>query len=181
MMKISNIRIQQKGWQLFNLNVGGFCIRNCRWHPVTRAVWFPVRYPRNSRTPQDVVFAHGSLVKRLQKLLESGLTQTPRDRRPCVLKIGKCGISREMNADNTRQTTWVIFNFTVRGFTILRSRWHPESGSIQLPVTFKSTWTKRAGSRYRKMPCVCAFGSHINRLRTALELACPDLVIRRAA
>jgi hypothetical protein len=173
-MVISNVRIKDTGWHLFNLNVGGFCIRNCRWYPKTRRVFFPVRHDGDRRVRRPVVLLYGAHVKRLQALLESGQLRAPRDRRPCILKIGSCKMIREWNETTRRRSTWVLFNFTVRGFTILGCRWHPESGSIQLPVTFKRTYTNRAGRRYRKMPIVCAYGSHINRLRKALEAACAN-------
>lgn len=181
-MKISKVRIKDDGCQFFNLNIGGFTIMNCRWYPRSRRIFFPVRYDRSYRRRRyKVVLAYGSHVKRLRALLESGLREAPRDRRPRKFKIGQCAIKHEENAAHTGTTVWVIFNFTVRGFTILGCRWNPESGSIQLPVTFLSIITRRDGVRYRKKPVVCAFGVHINRLRTALELACPDLLIRRQA
>jgi len=61
---------------------------------------------------------------------------------------------------------WIIFDFTVRGFTILGCRWQPRSGSVQLPVTF--FWDD-ARACYRKKRVVCAFGVDILRLRKALE------------
>jgi len=63
---------------------------------------------------------------------------------------------------------WLVFSFTVRGFTILGCRWQPKTGSIQLPVTFLNT----SGLRWRqtKKSVVCAWGTHIKRLREALEL-----------
>lgn len=171
-MTISDCHAHQNGWYLFNLNVGGFAIRNCRWHPASRRILFPLRYDRGGRR-HKVIFVHGALVKRLQELLASGESRTARDRRPCQLKIKSRRISRELGADG-RMTEWVIFSFTVRGFTILDCRWHPDSGSIQLPVSFRETFNRRAGSRFRKIPVVCAYGAHINRLRAALETAFAD-------
>ena len=179
-MVISKIRIKQNSWQYFNLNVGGFAIRNCRWHPPTKRVLFPVRYDRAGRR-RKVILVHGVLVKRLQQLLSSGEHRTPRDRRPCNLKIGRCRVNWEPNAAHTSMTAWVIFNFSVRGFTILDCRWHPDSGSIQLPVSFREISAPRAGSRYRKIPVVCAYGAHIKRLRAALEFANADWLARRRA
>jgi hypothetical protein len=81
------------------------------------------------------------------------------DRRPCTFKIHFLGRSYE-------RVRWIIFNFTVRSFTILGCRWQPETGSIQLPVTF--AWDGNRGGHQKKQ-VVCAFGPHINRLREALE------------
>jgi hypothetical protein len=92
-MKISKKQMLPNGWQKFNLNVGGFCIRGCRWCPATGRIFFPFRYGKR-RARHKVVFAHGVLVKRLRKLLESGEMETPRDRRPCVLTIHGFGRSR---------------------------------------------------------------------------------------
>jgi len=161
-MKISKRELLPNGWQKFNLNVGGFCIRGCRWHPATGRIFFPIRYDRSGRRrKQRVIFVHGVLVKRLRGLLESGKMETPRDRRPCVLKIHGFGRSRSVEG-------WLIFNFTVRGFTILGCRWRPQRGSIQLPVSF-SLEDSGAIFRYIKKPVVCAYGAHIVRLRKALE------------
>jgi hypothetical protein len=159
-MKISKRQNLPGGWQRFNLNVGGFCIRGCRWHPATRRIFFPFRYGKR-RARYKVVFVHGVLIKRLRRLLESGETETPRDRRSCVLKIHGFGHSRSEDG-------WRIFDFTVRGFTILGCRWLPHRGSIQLPVSF---FLEDSGDRFRyiKKPVVCAYGSHVVRLRKALE------------
>jgi hypothetical protein len=159
-MKISKKEMLPNGWHRFNLNVGGFCLRGCRWRPATRRIFFPFRYGKR-RARYKVVFAHGVLVKRLRRLLDSGETETPRDRRPCVLKIHGFGRSRS-------EEGWLIFDFTVRGFTILGCRWLPQRGSIQLPVSF---FLEDSGAifRYIKKPVVCAYGSHIVRLRKALE------------
>lgn len=179
-MHITEIRIKDDGCTFFNLNVGGFTIKNCRWYPETRQILFPIRYGAFEHSGRfRVVLASGSLVKRLRALLESGLERSPRDRRPLNLKIGKCHPSREYNVEQRREMVWVIFNFTVRGFTILHSRWHPESGSIQLPVTFFPIKT-RNNLRYRKQKVVCAYGAAINQLRRALEAARPDLMARPA-
>jgi len=83
----------------------------------------------------------------------------PRDRRPCVLTIHGFGRSRY-------EEGWLIFDFTVRGFTILGCRWLPRQGSIQLPVTFSFDETT---VRHVKKRVVCTYGSHIVRLRNALE------------
>jgi hypothetical protein len=166
-----------------NLNVGGFTICNCRWYSNNRHILFPIRYDRNfSARAHRVVFAYGAQVKRLRGLLETGLERTPRDRRPCKLKIGSWVQNEESTEPPTpfRRRIWVLFNFTVRGFTILGCRWNPESGSIQLPVTFRRI-RRTDPPRYIKKPVVCAYGAHINRLRTALEAACPEMVIQEAA
>jgi hypothetical protein len=159
-MKISKKQMLPNGWERFNLNVGGFCIRGCRWRPESGRVFFPSRYTKG-RTRRKVVFAHGVLVKRLRGLLESGELETPRDRRPCVLKIHGFGRSRS-------EEGWLIFDFTVRGFTILGCRWRPQRGSIQLPVSLS---LQDSGDRFRyiKRPIVCSYGTHIVRLRRALE------------
>jgi hypothetical protein len=170
-MKISKMRDRSGGWKSFSLNVGGFTIRDCRWNARTRRVVFPLRYgTRGSR--REVVYAHGMLVLRLRRLLESGETETPRDRRPCTLRI------HELHPSDSRRD-WYVFNFTVRGFTILGCRWKPATGSIQLPVTFFGYDTRRL--RYRRRPVVCAYGAHINRLRRALEACAPELVRHRLA
>jgi len=147
----------------FDLNVGGFTIKNCRWYVGSRRILFPVRYDQRGRRFR-VVFAYGQQVRRLRDLLESGNTETPRDRRPCNLKIRFLGRWNEWIIHNRG---WLIFNFTVRGFTILGCRWQPASGSIQLPVTFLP-FDHRL-QRQRKKRVVCAFGAHIVRLREALE------------
>jgi hypothetical protein len=151
------------GYRPFHLNVGGFTIKNCRWYVASRRILFPVRYDQRDRRFR-VVFAHGQQVRRLRDLLESGESQTPRDRQPCNLKIRFLGRFNEWIILNRE---WVIFNFTVRGFTILGCRWQPASGSIQLPVTFLP-FDNHLLRRPKKL-VVCAFGAHIVRLRDALE------------
>ena len=158
-MKVKEIIEESNGRWRFNLSVGGFVVKNVRWYPRSRRILFPIRYDRHRR-PYRVVNVHGAHVKRLRNLLESAETELPRDRRPCVLKIHALRESR-----NNR---WLIFSFTVRGFTILGCRWHPQSGSIQLPVTFAFD-EGRTTFAYVKKPVVCAYGAHINRLRRALE------------
>jgi hypothetical protein len=144
----------------FDLNVGGFTIKRCCWNSASRRVSFPVRYDRKGRRHR-VIFAHGVLVKRLRELLEAGEAALPRDRRPCKLTIHFRGWSRTEG-----KHTWMIFDFTVRGFTILGCRWHCESGSIQLPVTF---FRNTGGYSWNRRQVICAYGAHINRLRRALE------------
>lgn len=158
-MKIINMSNEANGWRRFNLSIGGFVVKNCRWHLPSRIILFPLRYDTYGGQHR-VAFAHGTQVKRLRDLLESGETATPRDRRPCTLRIRVLGQSY---GDHER---WLIFNFTVRGFTILGCRWQPESGSIQLPVSF---YFDERILTYRKKRVVCAFGAHIMRLRRALE------------
>lgn len=157
-MKISKREILPDGWVRFNLNVGGFCIKGCRWNPATRRIFFPIRYD-DRRIRRRVIFAYGVLVKRLRTHLESGKTETPRDRRRYVLKIRGFGRSHY-------EEGWLVFSFTVRGFTILGCRWHPQNGSIQLPVTFRFDEVQ---IRHVKKRVVCAYGSHKVRLRKALE------------
>jgi hypothetical protein len=165
-MKVARVVAEQNGWCRFDLSVGGFVVKNCRWHEPTRWVSFPRRYDKRGRR-YPIVFAHGAQVNRLRDLLESGEEATPRDRRPCALKIHPLGWSHGENNE------WLIFNFTVRGFTILGCRWQPESNSVQLPVTF--AWDDNRG-RYQKKQVVCAFGPHINRLRKALQVTVPEAV-----
>jgi hypothetical protein len=160
-MKVTNLIEQSNGWARFHLSVGGFIIKNCRWHVPTGRIFFPRRYNKH-HYPQKVIFAYGSQVKRLRDLLLSGEAATPRDRRPCKLKIHGFGLG-EYNEHGQR---WLIFDFTVRGFTILGCRWLPETGSIQLPVSFTFDDQK---VKYAKKQVVCAYGAHINRLRGYLE------------
>lgn len=165
-MVIKNLCEERKGWHRFNLNVGGFTIKNWRWHRPTRRIKFPIRYDRSSPPRRhEVIHAYGAQVMRLRALLESGQTRAPRDRRPCHFRIHRFRYDRYENRNLQR---WLIFDFTVRGFTILGCRWLPDTGSIQLPVSF----TYRPGG-YSKRQIVCAFGAHINRLRKALEAALP--------
>lgn len=160
-MKVTNLVHQPNGWTRFHLSVGGFVIKNCRWREVSGRIFFPRRYDIR-KYPHQVVFAYGAQVKRLRDLLLSGEAATPRDRRPCTLKIHGFGPG-ELNEYGQR---WLIFSFTVRGFTILGCRWLPETGSIQLPVTFAFNDQK---VKYAKKAVVCAYGAHINRLRGYLE------------
>lgn len=166
-MKITNLRPGYGEWRYFNLNVGGFTIKNCRWHPPTKRILFPVRYDR-SRYPRRyrVVFAYGAQVKRLRGLLESGKFELRRNRKPCNFKIRGFGHSTERYKRGEPRRDWLIFDFTVRGFKILGCRWNRETRSIQLPVTYLP---KPGGRGHTKQRVVCAFGSHINRLRNALE------------
>lgn len=150
-------------YRLFDLNVGGFTIKNCRWYVASRRILFPVRYDQRGGRFR-VVFAYGQQVRRLRASLESGNTQTRRDRRPCNLRIRFLGPRNEWIIINR---DWLIFNFTVRGFSILGCRWQPASGSIQLPVTFLP-FDDRLGRQPKKL-VVCAYGAHIVRLRKALE------------
>lgn len=158
-MTVSKLVQQADGWTRFNLNVGGFTIKNCRWHPQRRAIRFPVRYDRGGRR-HNVIRAWGTHVIRLRELLESGQTASKRDRRRCEFRIRPVGLSRERYG----LINWLIFNFTVRGFTTLGCRWQPETGSVQLPVTF----FPQSGRRVKKR-VVCAWGAHIKRLQQALQ------------
>jgi hypothetical protein len=164
-MKIT-ITIEEPRRTLFHLNVGGFTIKNCRWYPASWRILFPIRYDKY-RHRHPVVFVHGWHLRPLRDLLQSGSTQTPRDRRPCNLRIHLRGRSRNEFPE------WRVFNFTVRGFTILGCRWQPASGSIQLPVTFLPFDDHLR--RHPKKRVVCAFGANIVRLREALEARWFDL------
>jgi hypothetical protein len=150
-MTISNIRPIENGWMMFDLNVGGFVIKRCKWKPATGSIKFPVRRTKNGGL-KPVIHAYGAFVRRVRALLESGEARTPRDRTPCELRIH--GL-REVAGD------WWVFGFTVRGVTIWGCRYKPQTGSIQLPVTFSP------GANHRKR-VVHAPGVHINRLRKAL-------------
>jgi hypothetical protein len=160
-MKITNV-IQKRGpWRRFDLNVGGFTVKKCYWNSASGQILFPERYDRDGHRHR-VVFVHGAHVNRLRNLLESGQLALPRDRRPCKLRVRFLGWSPHEWPER-----WMIFGFTVRGFTILGCRWQPASGSIQLPVTFYFDQTPgKVG--YRRKQIVCAYGAHINRLRNAL-------------
>lgn len=160
-MKIKELTALGGPWHRFHLNVGGFTIKNCHWNSDSGHIRFPKRYDRNA-VQHRVVFAHGRHVNRLRQLLESGETALPRDRRPCKLRIRFLGWSPH------ESPPWMIFNFTVRGFTILGCRWQPSTGSIQLPVTFY--FCANPGQvGFKRILLVCAYGAHINRLRQALE------------
>ena len=169
-MKVTELTEQPNGRTRFHLSVGGFVIKGCRWRAASGQVLFPQRYDKH-RVPHPVVHAHGAQVKRLRALLESGQAQLPRDRNPCVLKPRLLGYS------HSDANPWIVFDFTVRGFTILGCRWWPERGSIQLPVNFtfdvRLVGVKRPHAPYRKKQVVCGFGAHINRLRQALEASFP--------
>ena len=161
-MKISELTAIAGNWHRFHLNVGGFTVKNCNWNSVSGRVRFPIRYDRNNGRHR-VVFAHGAHVNRLRQLLASGETALPRDRRPCTLRIHFLGWS-----PHEWPVRWMIFNFTVRGFTILGCRWQPSTASIQLPVTFY--FCQNPGQvGFKKRQLVCAYGAHINRLRHAVE------------
>jgi hypothetical protein len=158
-MNLSDIQSYVGGWTGFNLNVGGFTIRNCRWHRESGQILFPIHYSRG-RVCRRVILVHGRKVLALRVLLESGVMKAKRDRGPCTLQIHT--LHRSTHTDEG----WFIFSFTVRGFTILGCRWHPETGSIQLAVTYGFD---QDGFRITKKRVVCAYGAHINRLRRALE------------
>jgi len=148
-------------WHRFHLNVGGFTVKNCHWNSASGQILFPRRYDRSGRR-HKVIFVRGTQVNRLRDLLESGQMALPRDRRPCILRIHILGLTHD-------PPRWVIFNFTVRGFTILGCRWQPSTGSIQLPVTFFLSENPGPYGPWRRKQIVCAFGAHINRLRQAAE------------
>ena len=156
-MNISRLTELPNGWRIFDLNVGGFSIRGCRWNEDRGQILFPRRYSRGGGRFR-VIWASGRQVLRLRNLLESGQAAAPRDRRPCTFNIRFRGQSR-------REQGWWVFDFTVRGFAILGCRWHPEWRSIQLPVTFG---LDHNGRETRRM-VVRAYGAHIRRLRAALE------------
>jgi hypothetical protein len=153
-MTVSKIRDVGNGRSIFNLNVGGFCIRNCKWKRKSNQVTFPVRRNRLGQW-QLVIKAHGRYVRVLQQLLVTGRSRSPRDRRPCKLAIHRL---------RQRGGGWYIFEFTVRGFTVCNSRWQPRSGAIHLPVTFLGPFNKQGITKR----VVTAYGVHVNRLRTAL-------------
>ena len=158
-MKIKKLTEEQPGCRRFDINTGGFTIKNCRWRVSSGQICFPQRHDRQGGKHR-VVFAHGTVVNQIRGLLQSGECETPRDRRPCTFNIHFLGLSRGT------WPPWTIFKFTVRGFTILGCRWERTSGSIQLPVTF---FFDSGASMFRKKRVVCAYGAHIDRLRRALE------------
>jgi hypothetical protein len=158
---ITKLHHYSNGWSKFNLNVGGFTIKNCRWHQPTRRIFFPVRYGRRGhRFP--VIQPGWGTVARLRQMLESGITRVPRDRRPCTLAI------HQLHHSHQYDEGWFVFDFTFRRFTILGCRWQPSSGSIQLPVTYGIDPERGPVAKKR---VVCAYGPHINRLRAALRSA----------
>jgi hypothetical protein len=160
-VKISELTAVGGNWRRFHLNVGGFTVKNCHWNSASGQIRFPKRYDQNGGQ-HKVVFAYGVHINRLRQLLASGETALPRDRRPCPLRIHFLGWSPH------ESTPWMIFNFTVRGFTILGCRWQPSTASIQLPVTFY--FCQNPGQvGFKKKLLVCAYGAHIIRLRHALE------------
>lgn len=175
-MKISHAAILSNGWVRFTLNVGGFAIKWCQWHQGRGCIFFPKRSDMRGR-PHRVIFVHGRQVKQLRAMLESGQYEAPRDRRPCTLRVYALGKSREVVERLSRDRTWFIFKFTVRGFTIMDCRWHPHTGSIQLPVTFQYDDKQY---RWVKKRVVCAYGAHILRLRNALELDCYGYLLKHA-
>lgn len=168
-MRISRLTALGNVWRRFHLNVGGFTIRNCRWNCSSRQILFPIRYDKDGRRHR-VIFVHGAHVYRLRDLLESGEIALPRDRKPCRLRIRFLGWSRY-----ELEEPWMIFNFTVRGFTIIGCRWQPATGSIQLPVTFHIDTQEPGIVRFRRSQVICAYGAHINRLRVVLEDALHSL------
>jgi len=161
-VKVKNMRQESNECWKFDLDVGGFTIRRCRWYPGSRQILFPKRCARATGSHFPVVFAHGAQVARLRDLVESGQFEAPRNRQPCILKI------RLITEANDGCPQWMIFNFTVRGFHIIGCRWQPATGSIQLPVTYVFNENRIPYIKV-KMRVVCAYGAHINRLRAALE------------
>jgi hypothetical protein len=151
-MSITNRRNSGNGWEKFDLNVGGFVIKWCRWKPSTGSIVFPKRRTRRGRW-RKVVQAYPPFLKQLRALLKSGQSKTPRDRRPCNLKIHGLHVLRDGR--------WYVFGFTTRTVTIWGCRLDSWSGSVQLPVTF----FPQTGKKRR---VVCAWGTHVNRLRKAL-------------
>jgi hypothetical protein len=168
MMKIKRLRLESESVWKFDLNVGGFTIKNCRWRLAGRQILFPVRYDHYHRRHR-VVRASGMLVQRLRDLMESGNSETPRDR--TAIKFNP----RFLGRTSHERLEWIIFNFTVRGFRILGCRWQPESRSIQLPVTFFFSEVRLG---LVKKPVVCAYGAHIVRLQKALEAKAQQLGIQ---
>jgi hypothetical protein len=132
---------------------------DCRWHQPSRRILIPIRYSR-SRRRRRVIFVHGRKVLALREMLESGVTRARRDRSPCTLQI------HSLHRSTRNDEGWLIFDFTVRGFTICGCRWQPSTRSIQLPVTYG---IDQDGQPITKKRVVCAYGAHINRLRRTLE------------
>src|ERR1700686_5065363 len=43
-VKVTNLVRHHRGWVRFHLSVGGFVVKNCRWHAPTGRIFFPLRY-----------------------------------------------------------------------------------------------------------------------------------------
>jgi len=141
------------GWLKFDVNVGGFEIRGCTWHPATNRLRFPRRRKHpGSNSWKTVVRPSAAFVKRLKELLKAGQLKTNRDRSSCVLTIlGVEDVGRG----------WVKFGFKVRGVKIFGCRWNPSCGSIQFPITYLASGKKKR--------VVHARGAHVVRLLEALR------------
>jgi hypothetical protein len=141
------------GWFKFDVNVGGFEIRGCTWHPATNRLRFPRRrrYP-GSNSWRTVVRPSAQFVKRLKELLKAGQLKTKRDRSPCVLTI----LGVQALGDG-----WFKLGFKVRGVRIMGCRWAPSCGSIQFPITYLASGKKKR--------VVHAKGAHVVRLLKALR------------
>jgi len=142
------------GWLKFDLNVGGFEIRGCTWHPATNKP----RFPRRRKCPGSkiwipVIRAPKGFVRQLKELLNSGQLEMDRDRTPRVFRIFDL---RNVGG------LWFVFGFEIQGLKFLWCRWNPENGSIQFPITFL------AGTGYKKR-VVHASGPHVLKLREAVE------------
>jgi hypothetical protein len=151
------------GWLKLDVNVGGFEIKGCTWHPATGRLRFPRRRKNpDSKTWITVVRAPKGFIKTLKALLQSGQLETKRDRSPRVFRI--FGLRRVADF-------WFVFGFEVRGVQILWCRWNPERGSIQFPITYlPGTGDKRFSEISPNIKRVVhAKGPHVLRLREALE------------
>jgi hypothetical protein len=166
-MSVSNFRPSGKGWLLFDLNVGGFLIRGCRWKPQTGAISFPLRKDRKGW--HIVVQVSKPFLKQLRVLLASGQLKTPKDRSPCILKIHRLREVRDQ---------WFVFGVTIRGsVTIWSWRWQPLSGSIQPPITYFEGPRGMDWWYWPKRRVVTAPGVAINRLRAAVVKEATELGI----
>jgi hypothetical protein len=152
-MSIKELRPVENGWKRFDWNVGGFLIKRCKWKPETGAIVLPQRRTRTG-SMKEVVLCPPAIIEDLQELLASGRTNTPRDRRPCDLRIHNLRPLR---------SGWCVFCFTVRGVTVCGCRWQPISGSIQFPITFVGK-----GSEVGKKRVVHAMGATVTRLESVL-------------
>jgi hypothetical protein len=153
-MKITQPVSAGGGWLKFDVNVGGFLIRGCTWHPGTGRL----RFPRRRKWPRSdiwlgVVRAPKGFVARLKQLLASGQLEAKRDRSPRAFKIVYL---------KSIGGFWFTFGFQVRGVTIRGCRWSPEHGCIQFPITY------RANDNCKKR-VVHATGPHVIALREALK------------
>jgi hypothetical protein len=177
-MNINQLRPDRKGRQKFDLNVGGFTIKGCKWHSGRGSISFPARYSLQGKR-YGVIWASDEEVKKLRSLLESCKKRGPNEENVSPLTIlplrwikqppkwdGACWVERE----------WLIFSFALNGFEVRGCRWNPQSGDIRMPVTFHPKahmYRRRYCRRVRQV--VTADRAHKELLIEALEaqFLCP--------